>query len=150
MVKVLIFIQMLFIFSTPVLITPQWQMKTVVFLHWCPMRALPIISYEENEVLWIQHLVFVPPCYRSWPGGLWLFQSNIQFNFLKKKKDFPDVLQLSGHFSFRHQRLWRQVGENNKERKNIYFLHGATISGLNGNPLNGNWDIYHLSVLALR
>jgi hypothetical protein len=30
---------MLFIFSTPVLIRHLWQLKTVVFLHWCPICA---------------------------------------------------------------------------------------------------------------
>jgi hypothetical protein len=32
---------MLFIFSTPVLIRHLWQLKTVVFLHWCQICALP-------------------------------------------------------------------------------------------------------------
>jgi hypothetical protein len=31
---------MLFIFSTPVLIRCMWQLKTVVFLHWCLMHAV--------------------------------------------------------------------------------------------------------------
>ncbi len=39
-VKVLIYIKMLFIFSTPVLIRHLWQLKTVVFLHWCLIHSL--------------------------------------------------------------------------------------------------------------
>ncbi len=31
---------MLFIFSTPVLIQHLWQLKTVVFLHWCLIHAV--------------------------------------------------------------------------------------------------------------
>jgi hypothetical protein len=31
---------MLFIFSTPVLIRHLWQLKTVVFLHWCLIYAV--------------------------------------------------------------------------------------------------------------
>ncbi len=39
-VKVPIHIWMLFIFSTPVLNRHLWQLKTVVFLHWCLMHAI--------------------------------------------------------------------------------------------------------------
>ncbi len=31
---------MLLIFSTPVLIRYLWQLKTVVFQHWCTIRAV--------------------------------------------------------------------------------------------------------------
>jgi len=31
---------MLFIFSTPMLITHLWQLETVVFLHWCLICAV--------------------------------------------------------------------------------------------------------------
>ncbi len=37
---------MLFIFSTPVLIRHLWQLKTVDFLHWCLIRALPLKYLE--------------------------------------------------------------------------------------------------------
>ncbi len=37
---------MLFIFSTPVLIKHLWQLKTVVFLRWCLMCAVPYRSYK--------------------------------------------------------------------------------------------------------
>ncbi len=40
MVKVLIYIKMLLIFSTSVLIRHLWQLKAVVFLHWCLIRAV--------------------------------------------------------------------------------------------------------------
>jgi len=33
--QVIFYVQMLFIFSTPVLIIHMWQLKTVVFLSWC-------------------------------------------------------------------------------------------------------------------
>jgi hypothetical protein len=42
--QVQIYIKMLFIFSTPVLIRHLWQLKTVVFLHWClicPVLSMP-------------------------------------------------------------------------------------------------------------
>jgi hypothetical protein len=39
-VKVIIYMKMLFIFSTPVLIEHLWQLKTVVFLHWCLICAV--------------------------------------------------------------------------------------------------------------
>jgi len=39
-VKVLIYILMLFIFSTPVLIRHLWQLKTFIFLHWSLMCAV--------------------------------------------------------------------------------------------------------------
>jgi Zinc-finger double-stranded RNA-binding len=48
-VKVLIYIQMLFIFSTPVLIRHLWQLKTVFFLHWCQIRGVPLFS--DNMLL---------------------------------------------------------------------------------------------------
>ncbi len=32
----------MFIFSTPVLIRHMWQLKTVVFLHWCLICAVPL------------------------------------------------------------------------------------------------------------
>ncbi len=38
-VKVLIYILMLFIFSTSVFIRHLWQLKTVVFMHWCLLCA---------------------------------------------------------------------------------------------------------------
>ncbi len=41
-VKVLIYILMLFIFSAPVLIRHLWQLDTVVFLHWYLICAVPI------------------------------------------------------------------------------------------------------------
>ncbi len=39
-VKVIINISMLLIFSTPVLIRHLWQLKADVFLHWCLIRAV--------------------------------------------------------------------------------------------------------------
>jgi len=79
-VKVIIYIWMLFIFSMPVLFKHLWQLKTVVFLHKCLiytvlLRALtclgtlgskvvkknkrssllnPFESYDENKMLWIR------------------------------------------------------------------------------------------------
>ncbi len=35
---------MLFIFSTPVLIRHLWQLKTVVFMHWCLICAVLLLS----------------------------------------------------------------------------------------------------------
>ncbi len=45
-------IQMLFIFSTPLLIRHLWQLKTVVFLHRCLLGALllePMLGGIETE-----------------------------------------------------------------------------------------------------
>ncbi len=39
-VKVLIYIQMLFILSSPLLIRHLWQLKKVIFLHLCLIRAV--------------------------------------------------------------------------------------------------------------
>ena len=38
---------MLFVFSTQVLIRHMWQLKTVVFLHWCLICAL-LLSMLKN------------------------------------------------------------------------------------------------------
>ncbi len=42
MVKVLIHILVMFIFSTPVLIRHLWQLKTAVFLHGCLICTVPL------------------------------------------------------------------------------------------------------------
>ncbi len=38
---------MLFIFSTPALITHLWQLKTVVFLHWWP---IPAVLFKHSNI----------------------------------------------------------------------------------------------------
>jgi len=38
---------MLFIFSTPVLIRHLWQLKTVVFLHWCLICTVPFVINDH-------------------------------------------------------------------------------------------------------
>ncbi len=43
-IKILIYIKMLFMFSIPVLIRHLWQLKTVVFLRRCLIRA--VLSHE--------------------------------------------------------------------------------------------------------
>ena len=41
----------IFIFSTPGLIRHQWQLKTVVFLHWCLIRTVPFnLLYQKSEL----------------------------------------------------------------------------------------------------
>jgi hypothetical protein len=35
------------LFSTPVLIRYQWQLKTGVFLHWCLIRAAPLLNFKS-------------------------------------------------------------------------------------------------------
>jgi hypothetical protein len=47
-VKVLIYIEMLFIFSTPVSIRYLWQLKTVVFLHWCLIRSVILLPISSS------------------------------------------------------------------------------------------------------
>jgi len=41
---------MLFIFSTPVLIRYLWQLKTVVFLHWCLIHAILLFTFLKHAV----------------------------------------------------------------------------------------------------
>ncbi len=49
MVKVLIYIEMLFFFSTPVLIRHLWQLKTVVCMHMCcSIKYLRMCTYAES------------------------------------------------------------------------------------------------------
>jgi len=43
-VKVLIYILMLFLFSTTVLSRHLWQLKAVVFLPWCIIRAVLLLA----------------------------------------------------------------------------------------------------------
>ncbi len=38
------------IFSTPQLIRNLWQLKTVVFLHWCLIRAVPLKSIKMLNI----------------------------------------------------------------------------------------------------
>ncbi len=40
---------MLFIFSTPVLIRHQWQLKTVVFMHWCQIIVVHEAKHGYNR-----------------------------------------------------------------------------------------------------
>jgi hypothetical protein len=40
---------MLFIFSTPVVIRHLWQLKTVVFLHWCLICAILIYTFSVTH-----------------------------------------------------------------------------------------------------
>jgi hypothetical protein len=54
-VKVLIFIKMVFIFSTPVFIRHLLQLKTVVLLHWCPIHALLLNKNEGDISVIIDH-----------------------------------------------------------------------------------------------
>ncbi len=49
-VKILIYICMLLIFSTPVIIRYLQQLKTVVFLHRCLIRALLLVHWEPGPV----------------------------------------------------------------------------------------------------
>ncbi len=44
---------MMFIFSTPVLIGHLWQLKTVVFLHWCLICAV-LLSHVVTKFLAIK------------------------------------------------------------------------------------------------
>ncbi len=50
-VKVLIHIWMLFIFSTPVLNRHLWHLKTVDFLHWCLMNAILLAKKPKATVV---------------------------------------------------------------------------------------------------
>jgi len=52
-VNVLIYIEMLFIFSTPGLIRHLWQLKTVVYLHWCLIQ----VDLLKQE-MYLKHFIF--------------------------------------------------------------------------------------------
>jgi hypothetical protein len=42
---------MLFIFSTPLLIRHLWQLKTVIFLYWCLISALPLVRMMQLGII---------------------------------------------------------------------------------------------------
>ncbi len=53
---------MYFIFSTPVFIRHLWQLKTVVFLHWCLICAVLLMTLVKakargNKILTVQVLL---------------------------------------------------------------------------------------------
>ncbi len=50
---------MLFIFSTPVLVRHLWQLKTVVFLHWCLIRA-DLLSFCQLAISYTYHFSELP------------------------------------------------------------------------------------------
>ncbi len=41
----------MFIFSTPVLIRHLWQLKTIVFLHWCVIHTIPLVNWEVASII---------------------------------------------------------------------------------------------------
>ncbi len=53
---------MLFIFSTPELIRNLWQLKTAVFLHWCIIRAVPLLEtwFWSHFVVLLKSYLDVP------------------------------------------------------------------------------------------
>ncbi len=52
-----IYIEMYFIFSTPVLIRHLWQLKTVVFVHWYLICTVLLAKLPPNFP-WLLHLSF--------------------------------------------------------------------------------------------
>ncbi len=53
---------MLLIFSTIVLIRHLWQFKTVVFLHWCLIRAPPltfVVHWFSMQLLYVRLRVYI-------------------------------------------------------------------------------------------
>ncbi len=59
---------MLFIFSTPVLIRHLWQLKTIVFLHWCLICAV-LLCWQNNVGKSFDFQVFV----FCWHNGITLW-----------------------------------------------------------------------------
>ncbi len=51
----------MFIFSTPVLIRPLWQLKTVVFLHGCLICAVLLYATVEHCCNFSLNLKWTPP-----------------------------------------------------------------------------------------
>ena len=51
MVKILILISLLLIIVTPELIRDVWQLKTVVFLHWCLIRAVLFAAKTHSDAI---------------------------------------------------------------------------------------------------
>ncbi len=92
---------MSFIFSTPVLIRHLWQLKTVVFLHWCLICALQL-SDGANLRISFRTAESLARLETSSVGGIWLIE---QINSLKstkfcrnkiKKKTFALFVQDNG------------------------------------------------------
>ncbi len=54
---------MFFILSTPVLIRHLWQLKTVVFLHWCLICTVPLAAAKKKKketlINALEHVVLV-------------------------------------------------------------------------------------------
>jgi hypothetical protein len=56
-------VKVLFIFSTPVLIRHLWQLKVVVFPHWCPILTvlfiiLFIVTTSHHEIIFCMWFIF--------------------------------------------------------------------------------------------
>ncbi len=72
---------MFFIFSTPEFIRNLWQFKTVVFLHWCLIRAVPL-PVSPSLILWIKGVVYTSGRPKPWPLNIrarkkWLTVTNV-------------------------------------------------------------------------
>ncbi len=54
-------------FSTPVLIRHMWQLKTVVILHWCLIRAAAFIDIESLKIDCLRFVVcpLLPPDFQG-------------------------------------------------------------------------------------
>jgi len=80
---------MWFIFSTPVFISYMWQLKTVVFPHWCLLHAVLLVMkdhiFEKEKHFGHSHQLKsfirqVPGNSRMGNYGAWLWRYNIQQN----------------------------------------------------------------------
>jgi len=81
-VKVLIYIKMLYIFSTPVLIRHLWQLNIVVFLHWCLMHAVlwSLGEFGRNSRSWLSFVI-------DWEKTFRIFE--ILKNYVAKITEIP-------------------------------------------------------------
>ncbi len=50
---------MLFIFSTPLLIRHMWQLKTVLFFHWCLIHAVLLPLILTTGLSKVTKLIFI-------------------------------------------------------------------------------------------
>ncbi len=97
---------MLFIFSTPVLIRHLWQLKTVIFLHWCLIRAV-LLEPLEGRTEKVNKIMFRIKK-QKWFKTCNIYKIEIGFTYFKKWQ----VKYLL------HVILWNRV------KKCVYFFSG--------------------------
>jgi hypothetical protein len=91
---------MFFIFSTPVLIRHLWQLKTVVFQHWCPICAVLFddLKVFENDKWNLQNWVL---------KFKWIDLINFYDWILEEKFNWITFSYLFAHFVSYEDLIWK-------------------------------------------